>query len=122
MIENIKMIQRKSSVKPEWQKKIVKERIEKLFKQAENQFQEHPERSHRYVEMARKISMRYNTSIPKTLKRKFCKKCYKFLVPGKNSRTRTSSKQQAVIVNCLECGKVTRYPYRKEKQAKKRAK
>ncbi|MBU0898702.1 MAG: ribonuclease P [Nanoarchaeota archaeon] len=114
------MGERKSKPKPEWQTKLAKERIEKLFKESKESFEKHPERSHRYVEMARKISMRYNIAIPRILKRKICKHCYKFLVSGKNAQVRTNSKHQAVIVKCLECGKVTRFPYRKEKKAIKK--
>ena len=38
------------------------ERINKLFEQAKSEFESHPERSHRYVALARKIAMRYNIS------------------------------------------------------------
>ena len=65
--------------KPEWQKKVARERIETLFIKAGEIFSEKPERSHRYVEMARKIAMRYNVRIPSGLKKRFCKKCYKYL-------------------------------------------
>jgi len=96
------------------QKKIALERIEKLFRQAEKAFEKHPDRSKRHVELARKIAMRFNIQIPKSLRRKFCRKCNSYLVPGKNCQVRTSSKQRAVIVKCLECNNISRYPYRKE--------
>jgi ribonuclease P protein subunit RPR2 len=105
--------------KPKHQKDIAIERIKRLFSSAEKAFSEKPELSHRYVEIARKISMRYNIPIPKELKRKFCKKCYKYIVPGKNCRVRTNVSKQAVIVKCLECGHVMRYPYIKEKKEAK---
>ncbi len=111
--------QRGRGVKPKWQKDIAKERIKILFDLAEKEFKEHPERSHRYVELARKIGMRYNVRIPRELKRKFCKKCHHYLVPGVNLRVRTRVSQQAVIMKCLDCGHVMRYPYRKEKKLKK---
>ena len=71
------MIARKPSRKQEWQKKIASERINILFRLASEEFKKHPERSNRYVELARKIGMRYNVRIPKLLKRRFCKKCHK---------------------------------------------
>lgn len=108
--------------KPRYQRDIAVERINILFKRAEEMFPEKPELSNRYVEMARKISMRYNIPIPKELKRKFCKKCYKYIVPGKNCRVRTDASKQAVIVKCLECGYVMRYPYIKEKKEARNAK
>jgi ribonuclease P protein subunit RPR2 len=109
------MQQRQQSGKPEWQKKTALERIKKLFEQAEKEFGKHPERSNRYVQMARKIAMRYNIQIPKTLKRRFCKSCYSYLVPGTNCTVRTNTKQHAVIITCFECKNVSRHPYRKEK-------
>lgn len=109
---------RKPSRKPSWQKDVVRERIMRLFSQAEEESSEHPERSRRYVEMAHRLSMRYNVTIPSGLKRRFCSSCKSYLVPGKNSRVRTSSSQKALIVTCKECGHVTRLPYRKERSRK----
>lgn len=94
---------------------LIIERIEKLFELAEKSFKEHPERSHRYVQMMRKMAMRHNVRLPKRIKKRFCNKCYKFLVPGKNCRIRTNVRQQAVIITCLECNNVMRIPYRREK-------
>jgi ribonuclease P protein subunit RPR2 len=101
-----------------WQKRIGSERIRILFDLASSEFKKHPERSDRYVQLARKIAMRYNIRMPKSLKRKVCKKCHKYLVPGKNCRVRTSAPQKSVIVKCLECGNVTRHPYRKKNSFK----
>ncbi len=95
--------------------KLVSERVDRLFRLAENSFGSHPERSHRYAELICKLSMRTNFRLPKNIKRRICDKCRKFLVTGKNSRVRTSDQQQSVIVTCLECGHVMRYPYREEK-------
>ena len=106
--------------KPEWQLRIARERIERLFLLADEVFDKEPERAHRYVQLARKIAMRYNIRIPKDFKRRFCKKCYKYLKPNINCRVRTRASQQAVIVTCLECGHVMRYPYRKEKKEREK--
>ena len=107
---------RKHSPKPQWQQAIGKERIERLFSLAEKEFHSHPERSHRYVQLARKIAMRYNIRLPSATKRLYCRKCYKYLKPSINCRVRTSAGQKAVIVTCLECGHVMRHPYRREKK------
>ena len=107
---------RKPSTKPAWQKETVRERVRILFRQAENEFRAHPERSHRYVGMAVKLCMRYNVNMPPELRKRFCKSCKSYLVPGENSRIRTSPAQKAVIVTCLECGSVSRHPYRREKK------
>ena len=94
---------------------LILERINKLIKLAEENFKEHPKRSHRYIELIRKLSMRYNVRLPREIKRRICNKCHRFLVPGENSRIRANKRQEAIIITCLECNNVMRYPYRKEK-------
>lgn len=111
---------RRHSPKPGWQQSIGRERIERLFSMAEKEFPTHPERSHRHVQLARKIAMRYNIRIPPQLKSRYCRKCYKYLKPSINCRVRTSERQQAVITTCLECGHVIRHPYRREKASRKK--
>lgn len=108
-------MKRRSYKKPTWQIQIAKERIEILFKQAEKEFKEHPELSNRYVELARNISMKFNVPIPYYLKRKFCKKCKKYLVYGKNARQRVRSEKKYVLITCLECKNKMRFPYSKKK-------
>jgi len=106
---------RKHSRKPEWQKGIAKERIGILFSLAGKEFGKHPERAHRYVELARRIGKRYNVKLGKELRGRFCRKCGHYLRAGLNSRVRTRASQQAVIVECRDCGNLMRFPYRREK-------
>jgi ribonuclease P protein subunit RPR2 len=115
-----KPTKRKHSPKPKWQQSIGRERIERLFSLAQKEFSKNPQRSQSYVQLARKIAMRYNIRLPPELKRQYCKKCYKYLKPSINSRVRTNPKQRAVTVTCLECGHIMRYPYRKEKSMRKK--
>ena len=109
---------RKSSRKPDWQKKIARERIGILFSLAKNEFSSHPERSNRYVQLAGRIGKRYNIKLG-SREGSFCRKCMHFLVPGRNSRVRTSPRQEALIVKCLDCGSLSRHPYRREKASGK---
>lgn len=81
---------------------IALERIYRLFELAEQEFELHPERSRRYVELARKISMRNKAPIPAELKKRFCKKCGAFLVDGKNAGEKAVGKM--VEIKCKECG------------------
>ena len=111
---------RRNREKPKWQIDIAKERIKILFGLAENEFKENKKYANRYVELARKIGMRYNVKLPKELKRKFCKDCKSYLVPGINSVHRANKKQQALEVLCKNCGNKTRFPYRKEKKIRQR--
>lgn len=88
--------------------KIAGDRIKILFKKAGESFKSNPERSHRYVELARKISMKTKTKIPASLKKKSCKHCNKFLMPGFNCRVRTRDKK--LIYYCMECKKYSKMP------------
>jgi len=98
----------KRHVKPAYQLRIARERIKILFELADKEFKNHPERSHRYVQLARRIAMRYNVRIPRELKRRICKGCHRYLVPGVNCRVRTS--QKMLTITCLNCGRIARYP------------
>ena len=73
----------------------------------------------RYVELARRIGMRYNVRFPRKWKRFFCKSCGSFLMPGVNLRVRCT--KQRVVFTCLECGRVRRMPYVWEKKVSKDA-
>jgi ribonuclease P protein subunit RPR2 len=94
------------------QKEIAKERVKILFQQAEEVFSRNKSLAHRYVTLARKVAMKVKIRIPIELKRKYCKHCYKFMMPGVNSRIRT--RDGKVIISCLECKKFTRIPIGKK--------
>jgi ribonuclease P protein subunit RPR2 len=93
------------------QKEIAKERVQILFKQAEDNFSKNKSLANRYITLARKVAMKVKIRIPLELKRKFCKHCYKFLMPGVNSRVRT--RDGKVIISCFECKKFTRIPVKR---------
>jgi len=88
-------------------KKIAKERISELFAQARLAFAEHPDRSNRYVELARRIAMRQRVRIDREYRRQYCHHCYAFLVPGRNMRVRVHDGN--VVVTCGSCNKKMRY-------------
>ena len=91
--------------KPGWQQKIAAERIEILFDLAEKYFSKKPERSKRYVELARKIGMRYNVRLSKPMKERFCKKCSALM-------TKNTMELKSGTVKCLNCG----HSYRKSEK------
>ena len=94
------------------QKNIAKERIKRLFLLSEEKARQNRfDLADRYVELARKISMRYLVPIPKELKRRFCKHCYSYLVPNRNCRIRVN--RGKVIIYCNNCNKYTRIPIKK---------
>jgi len=103
-----------------WTRDLVNQRIQILFKAAQESYRDHPERSNRYVKLARRLSMRYRTRLRPELKHRICKKCNSYLVYGSNARARL--RRGWIAITCLQCGNVTRHPYtpRKEKESKKR--
>ncbi|MEM5878698.1 MAG: ribonuclease P protein component 4 [Candidatus Aenigmatarchaeota archaeon] len=98
----------KRGKKPEWQKQIANERIKILFSLARKNAQSNPSRSKRYVQLARKIGLRYNIRFSKNIKQSFCKKCNSILIPGKTSAVRISKKMVNII--CKDCGNIIRVP------------
>lgn len=88
-------------------KEIAFERIQYLFDIAEKEYSINPERSDRYVSLAKKIGMRYRVSIPPELKRRMCKGCGSFLIPGGNCRVRL--KGGLLTITCAKCGRIQRY-------------
>lgn len=91
--------------------KIAKERIEILLDLARKEVDK-PERSKRYVELARKIGKRYNVRLKKSQKRSFCKKCNRLLIPGKTSEVRINSKKKVITIKCVDCGNIYIIPYK----------
>lgn len=101
---------KKHAKKPDEQRKIAFERVSILFDEAKKAFDEEPQLSDRYVHLARKIAMKYKVKIPSRLKRSFCKKCHKYLFPGKNLRVRT--KKGHMVYYCLNCKNIARFRYK----------
>ncbi len=93
------------------EREIAEERIQRLFELAEIRFKEEPELSDRYVELARKVGMKYRVSIPSKFRRRFCHECHSYLKPGLNCRVRIDSKNRTVNYVCRDCGNVNRYGF-----------
>jgi len=96
------------------QKTTAKKRIQKLFSLAEKKAVSGDfDLATRYVQVARKISMRYLISIPKEFKQRFCKHCHCYLLPNQNCRVRIH--RGKLIIYCHNCNKFTRIPLKKTK-------
>ncbi|WP_165075099.1 ribonuclease P protein component 4 [Methanogenium sp. MK-MG] len=87
---------------------IAKERIEILFSEAENAARDNQDRAREYIMRARRIAMRERIAVPLVWKRKFCRKCSSFLIPGINVRIRIH--QSRIIITCRVCGHQWRCP------------
>jgi ribonuclease P protein subunit RPR2 len=81
--------------------------VNNLFNLARISFKDNPKLANKYVKLARKSAMKVNLKLPKELKRKFCKHCYFYLVPGKNSRVRLNKNR--IIYYCFNCKKYMRF-------------
>jgi len=95
--------------KPEYQLKIARERINILFDEARKTAKEDPELACRYVKLAKRIGMRYNIRLGR-LRRKFCRHCYSYFLPGVNCSQRLKNKK--ITIKCFSCNKTIHYPYK----------
>ena len=68
----------------------------------------------RYVDMARRVGMRYNVRFRPGQKRKFCRACHRYLLPGSTARTRLNRGRS--VTTCLHCGHVMRRPLKERDQ------
>ncbi len=92
-------------------------RIRQLFSEADAAFSESPELSDRYVEMARRIAQKARAGMPPAFRKRFCRHCGCYWMPGKTVRVRLQN--QKVVYCCLKCRHFTRHPYVAEKKAKR---
>src|SRR5947208_14113568 len=92
------------------ERRIAGERMVTLFRLAESEaLRRHPGRARRYVELARRVGMRYNVRVPGPFKRSFCKKSCAFVLPSVSARVRV--RRAGVVVTCPACGTTQRFPY-----------
>ena len=96
------------SKKPAQQVSIAKKRINFLFQEAKDAFKKDKNLANKYVKTARRVAMKYKIKLPSSLKKRFCKNCHSYLVPGVNSRVRIH--KHRVIYYCLKCKHYTRQP------------
>ncbi len=106
------MAKQRHRKKPRDRRRIALERIGALFEEAGRQFNNDSGLSDRYVILAKRIAMKNKVKMPSIFKRQFCSHCNSFLVPGRNSRVRTTTK--TVTYYCQVCKGFTRFGYKKK--------
>jgi len=99
---------RKYNKKPAQQVKVAKNRIKFLFQHAKEVFRQDSSLADKYVKMARRIAMKYKIRLPSSIKKRFCKHCRRYLVPGINSRVRLH--KHRLIYYCMGCRHYMRFP------------
>ncbi|MFH0868528.1 MAG: ribonuclease P protein component 4 [Candidatus Woesearchaeota archaeon] len=92
------------------QKKLALNKVNELFKKAKEAFDKKPDLADKYVQKARRTAMKYKVKLPLEFRRSICKKCHKYLIPGKNLRVRTHKGH--VVYCCLECKGFLRVGYK----------
>ncbi len=91
---------------------MARKRIDRLFEEAKKAASdERMDRADRYVELARKLGMRYNVSLISQYRRRICKKCYSYMHPGVSCRVRL--RDGMLITKCNRCGTINRYVYQR---------
>ncbi len=99
---------------------IAEERIRLLYDMAKGTFKTNPALSRRYVELARRIGMRSRVRIPGELKYITCHNCLSLLIPGVTCRVRIRPDRGTdVVMTCLACNSVKRYPASRERMKRK---
>jgi len=102
------------------EKRVAQDRIDTLFTLAEREAHSgNWARADRYVELARNIGMRYNVPTGSLNRLRLCRGCHAFLMPSVTAKIRVG--RDRVVCTCLKCGRVTRFPYSREKGERRRA-
>jgi ribonuclease P protein subunit RPR2 len=87
-------------------RKIADGQIRELFRQADANLKY----ADKYVRAAWKIATKTKTPIPRELKRRFCRKCLSFWIPGRTCRVRVSKGR--IIYLCFSCKHIRRFVYK----------
>ena len=95
----------RSRSKPEWQIKIAKERIDILFGEAAKTKDTALQK--RYMQLAKKIGMRYNVRLGKR-KKMFCKHCFCYF----SANVKRRLKNRKLVIVCPDCKRVARQIYK----------
>ena len=86
-------------------KDTVRDAINILLLQAEQNIDSHPQRTKRYIEMLWALVKKYKVRLTKDQKKKFCRKCMAFFVPDKNAKVIFDAKSNSFYLICGSCGK-----------------
>ncbi len=105
------------SKKKKFSKGQTLEMVNSILQKAHEAFKENKDVADGYVRKARRLAMKVKLRMPSEIKRKFCKYCNSYLVPGQNLRVRTQKGK--LVYFCQVCKHHWRMPYIKEKRANK---
>jgi ribonuclease P protein subunit RPR2 len=99
---------------------IAIQRVQTLFRLANETFSKDPSLSQRYVDLARKVAMAAKVRLPEEHRRQVCRHCKSFILVGANCRVRIRQQREPhVVITCLNCGKHMRFPLRRKEESTK---
>lgn len=100
-------------------RRIAMQRIQTLFRLANETFSENHALAQRYVDIARRIAMGARIRLPKEYRRQVCRHCKSFILPSVNCRVRIQQRREPhIVITCQNCGKAMRLPLRKKVKEK----
>lgn len=100
------------------ERRLARERIDRLFQLAEAQaLAGRLDRADRYAQLARRVGMRYVVPLGRAHRRRVCRECGAYLLPGRTARVR--AREGKMALTCLKCGAVKRFGYGREQRARR---
>lgn len=91
-------------------RRIARGRIDYLFSLAAACTEKSQEEwGRKYISLAKRIGMRLD--LPVGHRREYCRHCMTYFIPSRTVRIRIA--RGRVIMTCLHCGHVARFPYRR---------
>ncbi|MEM4246767.1 MAG: ribonuclease P [Candidatus Woesearchaeota archaeon] len=84
------------------------QQVQALFDAAALVFPKSPSEANRLIAKAHRLVLRSKLKLPSVLKRRYCKHCKAFWVPGKSVRVRLAKGR--IVYSCLSCRKIQRMP------------
>ncbi len=101
-------------------KRIAGERVRILLNLASDVLRKDEELAKRYVQLAFRIAAKARLKLPREVKRRYCRRCKVPLIPGYTARIRVKKGcgGTKIVVTCLRCGYIRRYPLKGKGQVK----
>ncbi len=103
-----KRVKKTGSQQKEEQRASALQKIRALFDAAALAFSANPAQAHKLAAQAHRLMLRSKVKLPAVLKRRFCKQCRAFWVPGATVRVRLTKGK--VVYTCLACKHALRMP------------
>ncbi len=103
-------------------RRIASERVKILLEMADAAAASDLEMAEGYSRLALRMARRHRVSIPRMWRWRYCKNCGVILFPGLTARVRIRNERMPhVVITCLKCGSVRRFPYVREVKIRRSA-